>query len=141
MKFKDFIEKNNISTDRALEFVVGHGGDILPQKVGFQGYFGELTDTGILFTCEKMKVDAKEVPFSSFTRAEFGIGSGHLWLQCTVDGSDFVFCVLRSAYKSAAGQYLLDKLEAQLGVSLRDDREYKRYMGPLFWFWAIVYAF
>ena len=139
MKFKEYIEQNNISPDKALNFIVGLGGDILPQKVGMQGYFGELTDAGIRFTNDKLNVK-KEVLFSSFTRAEFGLGSGQLWLQCTVSGSDFVFCLPRSKYKSAAGQYLLDKLDAQLGVSLREDSDYKKYMGAFFWLWAIIHA-
>lgn len=140
MKFKDFIEQNNISPDRALRIIVGQGGEILPQKIGMQGYFGEVTDTGILFSNDKLNVEKKEVPFSSFTRAEFGLGSAQLWLQCTVDGSDFVFCLPRSVYKSAAGQYLLDQLDAQLGESLREDPEYKKHMGPLFWLYAIIHA-
>lgn len=140
MKFAEYIKQNNISPDRALNFIIGNGGEILPQKVGMQGYFGELTETGILFSNDVLHVDKKEVLFSSFTRAEFGLGSGQLWLQCTVDCSDFVFCLSRSKYKSAAGQYLLDKLEAQLGESLRDDADYKKYMGPFFWLWAIISA-
>ncbi len=140
MKFKEYIERNNISPDRALNFVIGYGGDILPQRGGMTGYFGELTDTGILFSNDKLNVEKKEVPFSSFTRAEFGQGSGHLWLQCTVNGSDFVFTLLRSGYKSAAGQYLLDKLEAQLGESLREDPDYKKHMGAFFWLYAIIHA-
>ncbi len=51
-----------------------------------------------------------------------------------------VFCLPRSNYKSAAGQYLLDKLDAQLGESLRDDPDYKKYMGAFFWLWAIIHA-
>lgn len=140
MKFKKYLEQNNISPDRALNVIIGLGGEILPQKVGMQGYFGELTDTGILFSNDVLNVEKKEVLFSSFTRAEFGLGSGQLWLQCTVNGSDFVFCLPRSNYKSAAGQYLLDKLDAQLGESLRDDPDYKKYMGAFFWLWAIIHA-
>lgn len=140
MNFKEYIAQNNISPDRALSPVVGHGGAILPQATGFTGYFAELTDTGIIFTNDKLNVAKKEVLFSSFTRAEFGLGSAQLWLQCTVDGSDFVFCLTRSQYKSAAGQYLLDKLDAQLGESLRDDPEYKKHMGAFFWLWAIIHA-
>lgn len=140
MSFKEYIQQKNISPDRALSFIVGHGGNILPQKVPMQGYFGELTDTGILFTNEKLNVEKAEVPFSSFTRAEFGLGSAQLWLQCTVNGSDFVFCLTRSGYKSAAGQYLLDKLDAQLGVSLREDPDYKKHMGAFFWLYAFIHA-
>lgn len=141
MKFKEFVAKNNLNPDRALPLVVGAGGTVLPQKGNYMtDYFAELTDTSIIFTSDKMNVDKKEVPFSSFTRADFGLGSAQLWLQCTVDGSDFVFCMFRSRYKSAAGQFLIDKLEERLGESLRDDPEYKKFMGPFFWLWAIVHS-
>lgn len=139
MRFKEYIEKTHISPDRALKVVVGHGGDILPRR-GMTGYFGELTDTGMLLSNDQLNIEKKELLFSSFTRAEFGLGSGQLWLQCTVDGSDFVFCLPRSGYKSAAGQYLLDKLDAQLGESLREDPDYKKHMGAFFWLYAIIHA-
>ncbi len=37
MKFKKYLEQNNISPDRALNVIIGLGGEILPQKVGMQG--------------------------------------------------------------------------------------------------------
>ncbi len=141
LKFSDYIEKNSISPDRALRVVVGFGGEHLPQKIGMQGYFAELTDTGFLFTNDVLGVDKKEIPFSAFSHAEFGLGSGQLWLQCVVNGSNFVFCLPRRVYKSAAGQFMLDKLDEQLdGEPLREDRDYKRYMGKLFWLYAIITA-
>lgn len=141
MHFKEFVSRNNINPDRALNFIIGDGGAILPNVRGMVSFFGELTETGFLLSNERFGFDKKEVLFSSFTRAEFGLGSAQLWLQCTVDGSDFVFCLYRSQYKSAAGQYLLDKLDEQLGESLRDDPDYKKHMGPFFWLWAIVHAY
>jgi len=63
MNFKEYIEQNNISPDRALTFVVGQGGDILPQEIGMQGYFGELTDTGILFSNDKLNIEKKKYLF------------------------------------------------------------------------------
>lgn len=140
MRLKTYIQKNNLDPERTLDFIVGYGGELLPQIVGFQGYFGELTDTGILFTNEKLNIEKKEILYSSFQKAEFGMKGGQLWLQCVIDGLDFVFCLPRSRYKSAGGQFLLDKLEAQLGESLREDPDYKKYMGPFFVFWGIVKA-
>lgn len=63
MKFKEYIERNNISPDRALNFIIGYGGDILPQRGGMTGYFGELTDTGILFSNDKLNVEKKKCLF------------------------------------------------------------------------------
>lgn len=123
-----------------MDFIVGYGGALLPQIVGLQGYFGELTDTGILFTNEKLNIEKKEIFYSSFRKAEFGMKGGQLWLQCVIDGLDFVFCLPRSRYKSADGQFLLDKPETPLGESLREDPDYKKYMGPFFLFRAVVKA-
>ena len=129
---KTFCEKNGINPDNALEIVVGKGGNILPQKTGFQGYFAELTETSIIFTNDVLKVK-KEVPYASFTRAEFGCGSGQLWLQCIVDGSPFVFCMRRKHWKSEQAKRLLDKIGAK--TEILDMKEYKGYTGKLFLFY------
>ncbi len=140
MKFSEFMESRGIGKDRALEFVVGDGGGILPQKVGFQGYFCELADDGLIFTNDVLGVYNKKILFSSIRQAEFGLKSGQLWLQMDIDGQFFAFCLRRSHYKSAAGQLLLDRLDARLGTALREDREYKRYTGKLWILWAIITA-
>ncbi len=140
MKFNEFLESKNISKDKALEFVVGEGGGILPQKVGFQGYFCEIADDGLIFTNDVLKVENQKILFSSIHKAEFGLKRGQLWMQLDIDGAFFAFCLRRSHYKSAAGQLLLDKIDAQLGTDLRDDREYKRYTGKLWLLWAIITA-
>lgn len=127
--FKQFCEQNNIDPENALEFVVGEGGGILPQKVGFQGYFGELTDTSIIFVNDVLKVK-KEIPYASFTRAEFGIGSAQLWLQCVVDGRPFVFCLRRKHWKSDTAKRLLEKIGEQTEVL--GMKEYNGYTGKMF---------
>lgn len=127
--FKQHCEQNNIDPERALEFVVGEGGDILPQKVGFQGYFGEITDTSVIFTNYVLKV-RKEIPFSLFTQADFGIGSAQLWLQCVVDGRPFVFCLRRKHWKSAPAKLLLEKIGEHTEVT--GMKEYNGYTGKLF---------
>ncbi len=116
--------------DRCLNLVVGKGGTILPCKVGFQGYFAEFTEDSIIFTNDVLDVQ-KEIPYTAFRAAEFGIGNAQLWLQCIVGDSPFVFCMRRKQYKSAVGQFMLDKLEAVVG-NLRDDKDYKGYTGKLF---------
>lgn len=129
---KSFCEKHNVNPENALEFVVGHGGDILPQKIGFQGYFAEMTDTSLIFTNDVLKVQ-KEVPFSSFTRAEFGIGSAQLWLQCIVDGSSFVFCMRRKHWKSEGAKRMLKKIGEHTEVL--GMKEYNGYTGKMFIFY------
>ncbi len=141
LNYKTFLEQNHISAERGLKTIVGFGGEHLPQKIGMQGYFAEITDTGLLFTNDVLEIDKKEIPFSAFSKAEFGLKSGQLWLQCTVYGTDFVFCLPRSFYKGASGQLLLDKLDNQLGgISLREDKDYKRYTGKLWIVWSIITA-
>ncbi len=139
MTFKQYLESNHIDPNRALQTIVGHGGDILPQRIGMQGYFAEIKEDCLHFVNDVLKVE-KDIPFSAFQTAEFGMGSAQLWLQCNVDGSRFVFCLPRKFYKSTAGQLLLDKLDAQLSTQLREDKDYKRFMGKFFWFFAIVSA-
>jgi len=129
MTKKTFCEKYNIDPEKVMEFVIGEGGSILPQKIGMQGYFGILTETSIIFQNDVLKVK-KEVPFSSFTRAEFGIGSAQLWLQCVVDGSPFVFCFLRRHWKSSQAKYLLDKIGEH--TTVEGWKEYNGYTGKLF---------
>lgn len=127
-----FCEKNGINPENALELVIGHGGDVLPQKTGFQGYFAEMTDSSIIFYNDVLKVK-KEVPFAAFTRAEFGIGSAQLWLQCVVDDSSFVFCMRRKHWKSAQAKRLLEKIGEKTEVL--GMKEYNGYTGKKFIFY------
>ena len=129
MSLKKYCEKNNLDINKVFNLVLGNGGDLLPCPIGFTGYIAEITDTALICKNEKLKA-YKEIPFSSFSRAEFGIGSGNLWLQCVVDGSDFVFCSPRKSWKSPAGQLLLKKISQY--TELLDTKEYDRYTGKLF---------
>ena len=126
---KTFCEQNNIDPERALNFVIGQGGAILPQKIGMQGYFGALTDTSIIFQNDVLKVK-KEVPYSLFTSAEFGCGSGQLWLQCVVDDSPFVFCMRRKDWKSSQAKLLLSKIGEH--TEIQGMKEYNGYTGKMF---------
>ncbi len=109
--------------------IIGEGGGILPQKVGMQGYIAEITETSVICTNDKLKV-RKEIPFASFTSAEFGIGSAQLWLQCVVDGAPFVFCSPRRDWKSPAGKLLLEKIGEH--TEIQGWKEYDGYTGKLF---------
>lgn len=120
-----------------LPLIVGHGGNILPQKTAMQNYFAEITDTSIIFTNDKLGVK-REVPFSSFSRAEFGVGKPELWLQCVVDGSPFIFCMTRKHWKSPAGRWLVEKIGEQ--TELLDKKEYDHYIGKWFIFHLLFHS-
>lgn len=131
---KQFCEQNGIDSEKVLEFVVGQGGSILPQKISFQGYFGELTENSIIFTNDVLEVK-KEVLFTSFKQAEFGVGSAQLWLQCVVDGSPFVFCFRRKHWKSDLAKKLLEKIGEQTEIT--GWKEYNGFTGKKF----LLYVF
>lgn len=132
MTLKAFCEKNHLSTETTIDLVVGDGGGILPQRVSFQGYFAEITDTSMFFSNDNLNV-RKEIPFSAFQRAEFGIGSAQLWLQCVVDGHSFVFCTTRRKWKSAPAKLILQKIGEQTEVL--GMKEYNGYTGKMFIFY------
>ena len=126
---KSFCEKTGADINKVFELVVGMGGGVLPQKRGYTGYFAEITDTSIICTNDKLGVK-KEIPFSSFEAAEFGIGSGLLWLQCVVDGNPFVFTSPRRNWKKPSGKLLMEKISEQ--TEILGMKEYKQYTGKLF---------
>lgn len=127
-KFEKFCQDNGIDTSKAFNMIVGNGGSVLPGR-GFTGYFCEITDDSIICTNEKLEVK-KEIPFSSFKEAEFGIGNGTLWLQCIVGNSQFVFNLSRKGWKSPAGKLLMDKISEH--TELKDMKAYEQYTGKLF---------
>ncbi len=125
---KEFCEKNGLDADKVFEMVVGDGGNILPAK-GYTGYLAEITDNSIICTNEKLGVK-KEIPFSSFKSAEFGIGSGLLWLQCNIDGSLFAFSATRKCWKSPSAKLLMEKISQH--TEILSMKEYDNYTGKLF---------
>ncbi len=134
---KKYCEQNNLDPEKVLDLCIGDGGSILPQKMGMQGYLAIVHDTHLTFVNDKLGVDGIDVYFADFNSAEFGIGSGNLWLQCQVGNSSLVFCTTRGNWKSAKMQKLIDTLEAQLGTSLREDKDYKHFVGNLFWLYML----
>jgi len=124
-----YCSEHGLDINKVLSVTVGQGGSVLPQKSGFTGYMAEITDTSIIFTNDKLGVK-KEVPFSTFRAAEFGIGNGVLWLQCMVNDSPFVFGNMRKAWKSPASKLLLEKISAE--IQIEDMKAYDQYTGKLF---------
>ena len=131
---KQFCLENGIDSDKVFDMVLNNGGGILPTPVPFTGYFAHIQDDSIVCYNDKLKIK-QEIPFSSFTRAEFGIGNGNLWLQCIVDGADFIFCTTRKSWKSPAGKLLLDKISKHTEIIAM--KQYEGYTGK----WFIFYLF
>ncbi|MBQ9779368.1 MAG: hypothetical protein IJW00_00305 [Clostridia bacterium] len=129
MSFESYCKENNLDVNKVFTLVMGDGGSILPCPMGFTSYMGEITDTSLICRHDKLNV-TKEIPFSSFQRAEFGIGSGNLWLQCVVDGSSFVFCTPRKGWKAPAAKLLMEKIEEH--TEILSKKEYDRFTGKWF---------
>ena len=139
MTAKKYCEENNLDPNKVFDMVLGESGSILPKARGFTGYIAEIKDNCLSCTNDKFNVFNKEIPFTSFQRAEFGIGSGQLWLQCVVDGESFVFCSTRKSWKSPAAKLLLEKIGEHTEILGMDD--YNKIMGKFFLYYMIKYAF
>ena len=139
MTVKKYCEENNLDPNKVFDMVLGESGSILPMARAFTGYIVEIKDNCLSCTNDKFNVFNKEIPFTSFQRAEFGIGSGQLWLQCVVDGESFVFCSTRKGWKSPAAKLILEKIGEHTEISGMDD--YNKIMGKFFWYYMIKYAF
>lgn len=129
MSLEKYCAENNLDINKTFNMILGDGGSILPCPASFTGYMTEITEDAVICRNEALNVN-KEIRFSSFQRAEFGIGSGQLWLQCLVDGSPFVFCTPRKGWKSPAAKLLLEKISQQTEIS--GMKEYDHYTGKLF---------
>ena len=130
MTLKRYCEQNNSDQNRVFEMALARGAGILPTVTAFTGYMTEIEDDRIVCTNDKLNVFKREIPFSSFQRAEFGIGSGQLWLQCIVDGNEFIFCSPRKSWKSSAAKLLLEKIGEK--TTILSTKEYDQYTGKLF---------
>ena len=131
--FEKYCEKKGLDKDNVFEMVVGHGGNILPAR-GYTGYFTQITDTSTICENEKLQVK-KEIPFSCFKAVEFGIGSGLLWLQCSIDGEFFAFTATRKNWKKPSAKLLMDKISEQ--TEILGMKDYKHYMGKLFFIYML----
>ncbi len=135
MTFKRYCEQNNLDQDKVFKMVLAEGGDILPTANAYTGYMAEIKDDCLVCTNDRLNVFRKEIPFSSFQRAEFGFGSGNLWLQCIVDGNPFVFCATRRSWKAPAAKLLLEKIGEK--TEILDMKIYNQITGKLF----LIYMF
>lgn len=138
MTIKKYCEEKNLDPDKVFDMVLGESGSILPKARGYTGYIVEIKDDCLSCNNDKFGVFNKEIPFSSFKAAEFGIGSGQLWLQCIVNGELFVFCSTRKGWKSPAAKLILDKIGEH--TEILGMEEYNKIMGKFFWFYLIKNA-
>lgn len=138
MILKKYCEENNLDPNKVFNMVLGESSGILPEARSFTGYIVEIEDDCLDCNNDKFGVSHKKIPFSAFKRAEFGIGSGQLWLQCIVDGVPFVFCMMRKEWKSPAAKLLLEKIGKHTEILGMDD--YNKIMGKFFLFYLIRYA-
>jgi len=130
MTLKQYCEQNNLDQNKVFNMALARGGGILPTVTSFTGYITEIRDECLVCTNDKLNVFNKEIPFSSFQSAAFGIGSGQLWLQCIVDGNEFIFCSPRKSWKSPAAKLLLEKIGEK--TEILSMKEYDKYTGKLF---------
>ncbi len=130
MSVKKYCAENGLDENKVFVLVLGEGGNILPCPIGFTAYMTEIKGDRLVCNNDKLGVKNKEIPFSSFQRAEFGIGSGNLWLQCVIDGERFDFCTPRKGWKSPAAKLLLEKISEK--TEILDKKAYDQYTGKLF---------
>lgn len=93
-------------------------------------YEVEVSDYKMICTPKKDATKSYEINYSEFVTAEFGIGSGNLWLQCKMEKGNLMFCSPRKSWKSEAATKLIDAIS---GVcTIKDMKAYKQYTGPFF---------
>ena len=129
MSLEKFCMENNLDISKTFNMIMGDGGTILPCPTSFTSYIAEITEDSVICSNDKLNI-RKEIPFSAFQKAEFGIGSGQLWLQCVVDGSSFVFWTPRKGWKSSAAKLLMEKISQY--AEILSKKEYDQYTGKLF---------
>ncbi len=112
--------------------VLGESNSILPGDHWTQ-YDVEVLDDKMICTKKKDASVKVEISYSSFKRAEFGIGSGNLWLQCELDAGNLVFCSPRKCWKSEVGKKLIDYINAVCPIV--DMKEYQKYTGKFGFFY------
>lgn len=112
-----------------FSLVLGGKNAYLPGDLWTQ-YEVELADDKMICIGKKDNSEKHEIYFSDFKQAEFGIGSGNLWLQCKLINGELSFCSPRKSWKSEEAQKLINAINAVCPIS--DMKAYKQYTGPFF---------
>lgn len=111
--------------------ILGQENNYLPGKVWTE-YEVEIFTDKMICTCKKEVSTNITINYSDFKEAEFGIGSGNLWLQCKLEKSSLIFCSPRKSWKSETGKKLVEYINNVCPI--KDIKAYKQYTGPLFFF-------
>ncbi len=111
--------------------VLGNENEILPGKLWTE-YSVDVQEDKMVCVQKKNPASVIEISYSSFNSAEFGIGSGNLWLQCVIDGKRLNFCSPKKSWKSDAAKLLIEKINEV--TEIKDMKEYKAYTGPFSFF-------
>ena len=114
-----------------MVIVIGEVNKVLPGNAWTQ-YDVVLEETQMVCTNKKDNSIVVSIPYSSFKEAEFGIGSGNLWLQCNLENGTLNFCSPRKYWKSEEGKKLIAKINEV--TEIKDMKSYKQYTGPFFIF-------
>lgn len=93
-------------------------------------YEVEVSTDKLICTPKKNAAGSYEINYSEFKGAEFGIGSGNLWLQCRLEKGSLGFCSPRKSWKSEAAAKLIDAINNVCPI--KDMKAYKQYTGPFF---------
>ena len=109
--------------------ILGENSPYLPGKKWTE-YGVEVSDGKLICTPKKEAAQSYEISISEFKAAEFGIGSGNLWLQCKLSRGYLVFCSPRKSWKSEEGAKLIEAINN--ACPIKDMKAYKQYTGPFF---------
>lgn len=109
--------------------VLGGEDNVLPGKTWTQ-YDVEVKEKEMVCTAKKDANNVVTISYDSFKEAEFGIGSGNLWLQCKTKEGILNFCSPRKIWKSEQGKLLIEKINSV--TEIKDMKAYKSYTGPFF---------
>ena len=93
-------------------------------------YEVEVSNDKLICTPKKNADNHYEIALSEFQAAEFGIGSGNLWLQCKLEKGALNFCSPRKSWKSEEATKLIDAINNVCPI--KDMKAYKQYTGPFF---------
>lgn len=109
--------------------VLGEPSNLLPGKA-WTNYNVNIMDDKMVCTNKKDPSLSFDIFFKDFKEAEFGIGSGNLWLQCKLEQGSLIFCSPRKSWKSDSGKKLIEKINNV--CEIKDMKAYKQYTGKLF---------
>lgn len=134
-KKSDFLSKHNLSEENVFELILGESNNVLPGKT-WQSYFVVPGEESMLCYNASDDNSVIELPYSSFEKAEFGIGSGNLWLQCFVSGEFLPFCSTKKNWTSAAAKKILEKLGSL--ISEEDKKLFSKATGKFSFFYLML---